>query len=56
MPIKSKAEWKFLAATNPKVLRKMQEDSPVRYKSLPERISKTSSRLLRSTKTGRRSQ
>ena len=54
MPIRSKAQWKYLAATNPKVLRKMQEDKPVRYKSLPEHNSKTSSRLLRSAKTGSR--
>lgn len=53
MPIKSKAEWKFLAVNNPKVLHKMQQDKPVRYKDLPERSP--SNRLLRSTKTGRQS-
>ena len=50
MPIKSKAQWKYLAATNLKVLRKMQEDNPVRFKSLPEHNAKRRSRVLKATR------
>ena len=50
MPIKSKAQWKYLAVKHPNLLHRFQKESPVRYKSLPEHNPKSKSRALKPTR------
>jgi len=38
MPIRSKAQWRKLAAARPDILREWQREAPVRYEDLPERV------------------
>ena len=40
MPIKSQAQWKYLAAKEPKLLHKWQKEDPRRFKSLPIKLKK----------------
>lgn len=40
MPIKSKAQWKFLAAKHPKLFKKFKAHTKKGYKSLPNKKGK----------------
>lgn len=40
MPIKSKRQWRYLAANRPDLLKKWQRESPVSFRRLPVRKKK----------------
>ena len=40
MPIRSKAQWGYLAANEPGLLHKWQHEKPVTFKNLPKHVKK----------------
>lgn len=44
MPVRSKAQWGWLGAHRPDLLRKWQAEAPVNYRRLPRKVRKRKKR------------